>query len=153
MAEWATPNTAKAPAAPLSGTPADVLKTLNPQPQAVVAHGRAPLLVLAGAGSGKTLTLAARVARLVLAGADPQRLLLTLSRRAAQEMSRRAGWLLHQALGLRATQAAPSLPWAGTFHAWNVVTVLNVVDGCMPSDLATTSASSTAWATATCTAA
>ncbi len=91
---------------------------LNPQQLAAVMHGETPLLVLAGAGSGKTLTLAARVARLVLDGADPNRLLLlTFSRRAAQEMNARAGRLLHQALGLRATQAAPSLPWAGTFHA------------------------------------
>ena len=74
--------------------------------------------MIAGAGSGKTKTLAARVARLVLAGADPQRvLLLTFSRRAAAEMTRRAGAMLHQALGLPASSAAPVLPWAGTFHA------------------------------------
>ena len=77
-----------------------------------------PLLVIAGAGSGKTLTLAARVARLVLAGADPQRiLLLTFSRRAAAEMNKRVGRMLHQALGFSALQPAPSLPWSGTFHA------------------------------------
>ena len=98
--------------------PPDPFATLNPQQQAAVAHGHAPLLVLAGAGSGKTLTLAARVARLVLDGADPHRLLLlTFSRRASQEMTQRAGRVLHQALGLRATQAPPVLPWAGTFHA------------------------------------
>jgi len=91
---------------------------LNTQQRQAVVAGDAPLLVLAGAGSGKTTTLASRVARLVLDGADPQRLLLlTFSRRAAQEMQRRCGRLLHQALGLRATQQAPSLPWAGTFHA------------------------------------
>ena len=96
----------------------DPFATLNEQQRAAVMHGDAPLLVLAGAGSGKTLTLAARVARLVLDGADPNRLLLlTFSRRAAQEMARRAGRLLHQALGLRATQGPPQLPWAGTFHA------------------------------------
>ena len=96
----------------------DPFATLNPQQLAAVAHGSAPLLVLAGAGSGKTLTLAARVARLVLDGADPNRLLLlTFSRRASQQMVQRAGRLLHQALGLRATQPAPVLPWAGTFHA------------------------------------
>jgi DNA helicase-2/ATP-dependent DNA helicase PcrA len=116
MAELATLNAAAA--GPLSGTPAGLFDSLNPQQLAAVAHGSAPLLVLAGAGSGKTLTLAARVARLVLDGADPQRLLLlTFSRRASQEMARRAGRLLHQALGLRATQAPPALPWAGTFHA------------------------------------
>ena len=98
--------------------PASPFDKLNPQQLAAVMHGDAPLLVLAGAGSGKTLTLAARVARLVLDGADPNRLLLlTFSRRAALEMAQRAGRLLHQALGLRATQAAPVLPWAGTFHA------------------------------------
>ena len=65
---------------------------LNPQQLAAVMHGDAPLLVLAGAGSGKTMTLAARVARLVLDGADPNRLLLlTFSRRAAHEMAARAG--------------------------------------------------------------
>ena len=99
-------------------TPPDPFAELNPQQRAAVLHGDAPLLVLAGAGSGKTLTLAARVARLVLDGADPNRLLLlTFSRRAAQTMSQRAGRLLHQALGFRATQRAPQLPWAGTFHA------------------------------------
>ncbi|MEO7117076.1 MAG: ATP-dependent helicase [Caldimonas sp.] len=77
-----------------------------------------PLLVIAGAGSGKTLTLAARVGRLVLAGADPARILmLTFSRRAAAEMERRVGRVLHDALGLASTQLAPRLPWCGTFHA------------------------------------
>ena len=91
---------------------------LNAEQRQAVQHGPDPLLVIAGAGTGKTLTLAARVARLVLDGADPQRLLLlTFSRRAAQEMQRRAGRLLHQALGLRSTQSPPALPWAGTFHA------------------------------------
>ena len=107
-----------APPCPASAPRADPFAQLNPQQRAAVQHGNSPLLVLAGAGSGKTLTLAARVARLVLDGADPQRLLLlTFSRRAAQEMVQRAGRLLHAALGLRATQAPPVLPWAGTFHA------------------------------------
>ena len=76
-----------------------------------------PLLIIAGAGSGKTLTLAARVARLVLDGADPQRiLLLSFSRRAAQSLQRRVGRMLHQALGFGATQPPPALPWSGTFH-------------------------------------
>ena len=97
---------------------ADPFDTLNPEQRAAVEHGDEPLLVIAGAGSGKTLTLTARVARLVLQGADPQRLLLlTFSRRAAQDMQRRAGRLLHQALGLGAMQQPPALPWAGTFHA------------------------------------
>lgn len=99
-------------------TAADPFATLNDAQRAAVEHRGAPLLVIAGAGTGKTMTLAARVAKLVLDGADPNRLLLlTFSRRAAQEMEHRAGRLLHAALGLRATQGAPALPWAGTFHA------------------------------------
>ncbi|MFT3953178.1 MAG: ATP-dependent helicase [Piscinibacter sp.] len=99
-------------------TLADPFAALNAEQRGAVAHGSGPLLVIAGAGTGKTMTLAARVAHLVLAGADPNRLLLlTFSRRAAQALAHRAGRLLHAALGLRATQAAPILPWAGTFHA------------------------------------
>ncbi len=102
----------------------DPFASLNAAQRAAVEHGigssglaSGPLLVIAGAGSGKTLTLASRVARLVLAGADPNRvLLLTFSRRAAAEMALRVGRVLHGALGLAATQRAPSLPWAGTFH-------------------------------------
>ena len=87
---------------------------LNAEQQAAVDHDDAtPLLVIAGAGTGKTHTLAHRVARLVAQGADPARvLLLTFSRRAAQEMSRRVERLLRVA-----TPAANTLPWAGTFHA------------------------------------
>ncbi len=111
---------ALAAATPHVGKPtrADPFATLNPQQRQAVEHQGGPLLVLAGAGSGKTLTLAARVVQRVLDGADPQRLLLlTFSRRAAQQMQQRAGRLLHQALGLRAGQPAPQLPWAGTFHS------------------------------------
>jgi DNA helicase II / ATP-dependent DNA helicase PcrA len=103
----------------------DPLADLNPQQRAAVEHGidssgelPSPLLVIAGAGSGKTMTLAARVARLVLQGADPQRLLLmTFSRRAAAEMAARAGRLLQQSLGLPAHLPVPALPWCGTFHS------------------------------------
>jgi DNA helicase II / ATP-dependent DNA helicase PcrA len=104
----------------------DPFALLNAEQRSAVEHGlvagepisiAGPLLIIAGAGSGKTMTLAARVARLVLAGADPQRILmLTFSRRAAQEMQRRVGRALHQALGFASTRRAPELQWAGTFH-------------------------------------
>jgi DNA helicase-2/ATP-dependent DNA helicase PcrA len=96
---------------------------LNAEQRAAVEHdiGAAsvrPLLVVAGAGSGKTNTLAHRVARLIQAGADPQRiLLLTFSRRAAGEMSHRAGGVLQRLLGKSPSQSQVTLPWAGTFHA------------------------------------
>jgi DNA helicase-2/ATP-dependent DNA helicase PcrA len=102
----------------------DPLESLNPQQREAATHGTGdtagdtrPLLVIAGAGSGKTNTLAHRVANLVRHGADPQRLLLlTFSRRAAQEMERRVGTVLQKSLGLAGTQAPPALPWSGTFH-------------------------------------
>jgi DNA helicase-2/ATP-dependent DNA helicase PcrA len=81
-----------------------------------------PLLVVAGAGTGKTSTLAHRVAHLLLEGVAPERLLLlTFSRRAAVEMTRRAQQVVAEALvaarGASASHASLRLPWSGTFHA------------------------------------
>jgi DNA helicase II / ATP-dependent DNA helicase PcrA len=103
----------------------DPLAELNPQQREAVCHGTGEsagdtraLLVIAGAGSGKTNTLAHRVANLIRHGADPQRMmLLTFSRRAAQEMERRVGSVLQRTLRLAGTHALPSLPWSGTFHS------------------------------------
>ncbi|GIW41142.1 MAG: DNA helicase [Candidatus Binatia bacterium] len=70
-------------------------KELNPRQYEAVMAGEGPLLVVAGAGTGKTRTLVYRVARLVESGVDPGRiLLLTFTRRAAGEMLRRASALL-----------------------------------------------------------
>jgi DNA helicase II / ATP-dependent DNA helicase PcrA len=107
-----------------STTERDPLAGLNAQQLEAVRHGTGEgagderaLLVIAGAGSGKTNTLAHRVAHLIREGADPQRMmLLTFSRRAAQEMERRVGSVLQRALGLAPTQQLPGLPWSGTFH-------------------------------------
>jgi DNA helicase-2/ATP-dependent DNA helicase PcrA len=81
-----------------------------------------PLLVIAGAGTGKTSTLAHRVAHLLLEGVAPERLLLlTFSRRAALEMTRRAQQAVAESIrsapGAGAQQAHLRLPWSGTFHA------------------------------------
>jgi len=112
---------------PRPDTPAaadDPLAALNPQQRSAVLHGledssdTRALLVIAGAGSGKTNTLAHRVAQLIGHGADPQRiLLLTFSRRAAQDMQRRVADVVAQTLGLSASIGPSVLPWAGTFHA------------------------------------
>ena len=82
----------------------------------------APLLIIAGAGTGKTKTLAHRVAQLVLNGTDPQRiLLLTFTRRAAAEMTRRAARILGEARrashGIGVGVRAHDIGWSGTFHA------------------------------------
>jgi DNA helicase-2/ATP-dependent DNA helicase PcrA len=72
-------------------TTGSYLETLNEQQRAAATHPGGPLLVLAGAGTGKTTTLAARVAWLIGQGASPERvLLLTFTRRAAREMLTRA---------------------------------------------------------------
>ncbi len=68
---------------------------LNPEQLAVVMHAGGPMLVLAGAGSGKTRTVVYRVARLLEDGVDPNAiLLLTFTNRAAREMLSRVGLLL-----------------------------------------------------------
>jgi len=95
---------------------------LNPEQQLAVEHGigdpqgPGPLLVVAGAGSGKTAMLAHRVAALILAGADPKRIMLaTFSRRAAAELGRRVERLLARRLAPEAAAAATPA-YAGTFH-------------------------------------
>lgn len=90
--------------------PPTYLQGLNPDQEKAVLHGEGPLLVIAGAGSGKTKTLASRVAHLIESGVDADRiLLLTFTRRASDEMLRRAGNAV----------AGPSASavWGGTFHA------------------------------------
>jgi ATP-dependent DNA helicase UvrD/PcrA len=74
-----------------------------------------PLLIIAGAGTGKTNTLAHRVAHLVLQGARPERiLLLTFTRRAAAEMIRRTTRIVGDTLPSRKDVR---IPWSGTFHS------------------------------------
>ncbi len=69
----------------------DLAADLNPQQAAAATHGDGPLLIIAGAGTGKTRTLVYRVAHLIDRGVKPERiLLLTFTRRAAQEMLSRA---------------------------------------------------------------
>src|SRR3954468_15981547 len=95
------------------GAVEEVFGRLNAkQREAACFDPRAPLLILAGAGTGKTSTLAHRVAHLVLEGAAPERiLLLTFSRRAALEMTRRAQRILGE------VKKELRLPWSGTFHS------------------------------------
>ncbi len=104
--------------AALSTEPAEaVLGDLNAGQRTAASHGASPLLIVAGAGTGKTNTLAHRVAYLIASGMDPGRiLLLTFSRRASQEMVRRVDGLLRQG---RAEGTAPGgkKVWGGTFHA------------------------------------
>jgi len=104
------------------------LDDLNAGQRAAASHGIGdlrgaaaapvpPLLVIAGAGTGKTTVLAHRVAHLVLNGARPGRiLLLTFARRMAGEMIRRAEAICTRAAGAAALPGN-AFEWAGTFHA------------------------------------
>ncbi|MBV9255924.1 MAG: UvrD-helicase domain-containing protein, partial [Actinobacteria bacterium] len=86
------------------------LEDLNPAQEAAVLHEGGPLLVVAGAGTGKTKMLSCRVARLIADGTPPDRiLLLTFSRRAAREMLTRAARM--------GPSKAAGRVWGGTFHA------------------------------------
>src|SRR4051794_9286277 len=91
------------------------LDELNPEQRAAATHSGGPLLILAGAGTGKTTTLCARVAWLVSSGVPSERiLLLTFTRRAAREMLQRARGLVPAS---SRTRIPAHLPHGGTFHS------------------------------------
>jgi DNA helicase-2/ATP-dependent DNA helicase PcrA len=87
----------------------DLLRGLNPRQREAVQHGEGPLLILAGAGSGKTRTLTHRVAWLIRErGVAPWQILaVTFTNKAAAEMKERLERLL----------SGGELPWVATFHA------------------------------------
>jgi len=111
---------------------AEQLGSLNAPQRRAVTYGEplpggkgfraGPLLIVAGAGTGKTNTLAHRVAHLAMSGVDPARILmLTFTRRAAAEMKRRANEIMREAfndkLGSKASAISQRMTWAGTFHS------------------------------------
>lgn len=107
----------------------DYLEMLNEAQREAAAYGvrpaestfeSGPLLIIAGAGTGKTMTLAHRVAHLLMQGVSPERiLLLTFTRRAAQEMIRRVETIVRQATGRQhdTELSRNTLPWSGTYHS------------------------------------
>lgn len=97
-----------------------ILSGLNAQQAAAAAHGEGPLLIIAGAGSGKTRTLVHRVAHLIQRGVDPGRImLLTFTRRASAEMMRRVDGVLREIAGSAQSRVRFSSArlWGGTFHS------------------------------------
>ncbi len=106
------PRPAALPSRPLVARPEDLLEGLNPEQAAAVSHGEGPLLVLAGAGSGKTRVLTRRLAWLVAHGVPQEGIVaVTFTNKAAGEMKERVANLL-------GTERPRS--YVGTFHSWGV---------------------------------
>jgi DNA helicase-2/ATP-dependent DNA helicase PcrA len=107
----------------LSSPPAlSYLDLLNEAQLRAVLHGDGqvadPLLIIAGAGTGKTNVLAHRAAHLIVRGADPRRILpATFTRRAAEELTRRIQRIVGEVFGAKAESMIAGLTWVGTFHA------------------------------------
>ncbi|MGH9441665.1 MAG: ATP-dependent helicase [Thermoanaerobaculia bacterium] len=93
-------------------TPRVLLEGLNPEQVAAVSHERGPLLVLAGAGSGKTRVVTRRLSRLIEEGADPRTVVaVTFTNKAAEEMRERVKGLLG---------VSRLASFVGTFHSWGL---------------------------------
>lgn len=92
----------------------DIVNSLNPAQRAAVLHDKGPLLILAGAGSGKTKTLTHRIAYLIAEKDVPDQAILavTFTNKAAKEMRHRLASLLGQNADNRSF-----MPWMGTFHS------------------------------------
>lgn len=91
-------------------SPVNFLEELNESQRAAASHVNGPLMVIAGAGSGKTRVLTYRIANLIQQGVDPFHILsLTFTNKAAREMKKRIGALIgeHEARNI----------WMGTFHS------------------------------------
>lgn len=91
-------------------------QNLNPQQKEAVEHPEGPLLIVAGAGSGKTKTLTSRIAHLIATGTKPEQILaVTFTNKAAEEMRSRVATLVPD---LNAKRLTLNALFIGTFHSW-----------------------------------
>ena len=96
----------------------DHLQNLNREQKEAALHKEGPLLVVAGAGAGKTKTITHRICNLVKSGTDPASILaVTFTNKAAEEMKNRISALLLKDRALNLPISNHQLPFVGTFHA------------------------------------
>jgi DNA helicase-2/ATP-dependent DNA helicase PcrA len=109
-----------------------IFTTLDPDQRRAVLHDGGPLLLVAGAGSGKTRAIVARIVRLLRDGVPAGSILgITFTNRAAGEMRERVAKALAPggepsagdaaALSFRGGARAAGVPWLGTFHAFGAI--------------------------------
>jgi DNA helicase-2/ATP-dependent DNA helicase PcrA len=99
----------------------DTLTGLNEKQREAAAHTDGPLLIVAGAGAGKTKTLVHRIAHLIHSGVSPQSILaITFTNKAAREMRDRVGAILEQTEHTHSTERLFNRPFVSTFHALGV---------------------------------
>ena len=96
--------------------------SLNQDQEKAVLTEAGPVLIIAGAGSGKTMVLAHRIAHLVEKGVEPESILaITFTNKAAEEMRNRVTRIMNKELGIRENHT----PWVGTFHSFGVYILRN----------------------------
>lgn len=99
----------------------DILKDLNERQREAVLQKNGPLLILAGAGAGKTKTVTYRILDIIRSGANPREILaITFTNKAAKEMRDRVGHLLSQARLTNSPVSSNERPFVSTFHSLGV---------------------------------